>query len=135
VILIALTISSRAWRISSLASFEAWFWYWWWFPWFRCSLSISLSISLELGPRFSPFWRRLSRAALAELGWGKGAASSSEEMGFVAKSNANWAPWLNRASGELVGRSSCSLGPSGSSPSSWKSMGGGLEPGGSGGAI
>jgi len=28
VILIALTIKLRAWRISSLASFEAWFWYW-----------------------------------------------------------------------------------------------------------
>ena len=45
---------------------------------------------------------RLSRAALAELGWEKGAASSSKESGLVDKSNAKRAPGAKRASGVLV---------------------------------
>jgi hypothetical protein len=94
-----------------------------------------LLISLELGPRFSPFSMRLCQFVLAELSWEKGAASSSEDMGFVVKSKANWEPGGNRASGGLVGSSSCELGLSGSSPRSWGSILGGLEPGGSGGVI
>ena len=65
---------------------------------------------------------RLSRAALAELGWEKGAASSSEESGLVDKSNAKRAPGAKRASGVLVGSSSYLLGLSGSSPRSWGSL-------------
>ena len=56
-------------------------------------------------------------------------------MGFVAKSKANWEPGGNRTSRGLVGSSSCELGLSGSTPRSWGSILGGLEPGGSGGAI
>ena len=78
---------------------------------------------------------RLCRFALAELSWEKGAASSSEDMGFVVKSKANWEPGGNRANGGLVGSSGSGLGLSGSSPRSWGSILGGLEPGGSGGAI
>jgi len=113
----ALTIKSRACRISFLASFEAWFWYWW-FWWFWCSLSIR---ELELG-RFSPFWMRLRRAALAELGWGKGAARGSEDSGSLDRTKVNGVFGTLGASGVLVGRSSSSLGLSGSSPMSSGSM-------------
>jgi hypothetical protein len=53
----------------------------------------------------------------------------------VVKSKANWEPGGNRGIGGLVGSSSSELGLSGSSPRSWGSILGGLEPGGSGGAI
>jgi len=56
-------------------------------------------------------------------------------MGFVAKSKANWEPGGNRGSGVVVGSSGSGLGLSGSTPRSWGSILGGLEPGGSGGAI
>jgi hypothetical protein len=78
---------------------------------------------------------RLWQAALAELSWEKGAASSSEDMGFVVKSKANWEPGGNRASRGLVGSSSYELGLSGSTPRSWGSILEGLEPGKSGRAI
>ena len=57
---------------------------------------------------------RLCRFVLAELSWEKGAASSSEDMGFVVKSKANWEPGGNRANKGLVGSSSYSLGLLGS---------------------
>jgi hypothetical protein len=78
---------------------------------------------------------RLARAALAELVEGKGATSSSKEIGFAVKSKLKRALWLSRASGDVAGSSSYSVGPSRSSPRSWGSVVRGLAPRGSGGAI
>ena len=78
---------------------------------------------------------RLARAVLAELVEGKGATSSSKEIEFTVKSKLKRATLLRRASGDVAGSSSYSVGPSRSSPRSWGSVVGGLEPEGSRGAI